>query len=103
MKHTLGAAIEAGANAVSVHCAKCWKSKSFTAAEALARWKPEYTFPEIAQNARCSGCGREATAAGASWPRTHDSGGAPSTKPTEWQDYETRNPSRRLNKQGYWD
>lgn len=103
-ERTLGEAAAAGANQISVHCAPCWYSKTFPIEQALTLWKPELRFSEIAQHAKCSRCRKQATAAAAQWPGVSDTPNAPSTKPDEWKDLETRNPNRGYDlKKGRWD
>lgn len=95
VKHTLKAAIDAGATNVGVYCISCPNSKHYTAARALELWGTDATFPDIARRSKCSKCKRQASQAAPGWPPIDGRAGAPSSKPDEWRDVETRNLQRR--------
>lgn len=95
IKHTLQAAIEAGAEGVTVFCISCVNSKSFDAAHALELWGTHASFPEIARRARCGKCRRQASEAAPNWPQMNTGrGGEPAVKPNGWENLTTRNPAR---------
>lgn len=95
IKHTLGAAIEAGAEHITVYCISCVNSKEFKPDHALELWGTHATFPEIARRSKCRKCKRQASQAAPSWPpASRVRGGEPGVKPKGWENLATKNPSR---------
>lgn len=94
IKHTLKAAIEAGATGVSVYCISCINSKTFDPDHALALWDADASFPEIARRCKCSRCKRQASSAAPNWPTIDNRSGAPTDIPQGWEKVNCDNPNR---------
>lgn len=95
MKHNLKAAIDAGAEGVTVYCISCVNSKTFSSDHALELWGTDATFPEIARRSKCSKCKRQASEAAPNWPpRSPERPWESSVKPKGWEDLKTKNPAR---------
>ncbi|MFT3727848.1 MAG: hypothetical protein QM759_08505 [Terricaulis sp.] len=92
MKHTLQAAIDAGAKGIALYCITCPNSTRLRAETALKLWSPDLTFPEIAQKSRCRQCGREASAAAPQWPTFNNIRNAPPLVPAGWEKVSYDNP-----------
>lgn len=93
-KHTLKAAIDAGATGVSIYCISCVNSKDFVPDHALQLWGADATFPEIARRCKCSRCDRQASSAAPNWPTIDDRAGAPIDIPQDWENAAYDNPNR---------
>jgi hypothetical protein len=95
IKHTLGAAVAAGAETINVYCITCINSKAYRPEQALELWGSAATFPEIARRSKCSKCKRQASQAAPHWPPTsRGRGGEPGVTPKGWENVQTENPAR---------
>lgn len=95
IKHTLKAAIDAGATSIRVYCKDCINSKPFSPDHALELWGTDATFPEIARRSKCKRCKQQATSAAPIWPTLSNCAGrARENIPEGWEDVSYDNPNR---------
>lgn len=95
IKHTLGAAVEAGADSIGVYCIGCSRGHWLTPEHALELWGTHATFPEIARRSKCQQCKQRASQAAPHWPpASRVRGGEPSVTPPGWEGVLTCNWER---------